>query len=311
MFSRFKKLKESLSKTKDSLMGKIAPLVGGRKIDDDLLNEIEETLITGDVGVDASLRIMDAVRERARKENMTDGAQVMTLLREEITSILTSRDTGELWDHPGQLVVLLIVGVNGAGKTTSVGKLARLHSDDNKKVMIAACDTFRAAAVEQLEVWAGRSGVDFVKAGSGADPASVAYDATVSATAKQTDLLLVDTAGRLHTKSHLMQELAKIRRVVEKANSQAKILSILVIDGATGQNALSQVKVFTDTVGCDGLIVTKLDSSARGGVIIAIAQELEAPVRYVGVGESIDDLQTFEPAEFARALLEEDSPVAG
>ena len=310
MFSKFKKLKESLSKTKDSLIGKIAPLVGGRKIDEELLEEIEETLLGADLGVDATMRVMDSVRERARRENLTEGEQVMTLLKEEITTILTSKETGSLWEEPNQLVVLLIVGVNGAGKTTSVGKLAKLHATAGKKVMIAACDTFRAAAVEQLEVWAQRSGVDFLKANAGADPASVAYDATVAATGKSAQLLLVDTAGRLHTKSHLMQELAKIRRVVEKANDRARILSILVIDGATGQNALSQVRVFTDAVGCDGLIVTKLDSTAKGGVIIAIAQELDAPVRYIGVGEGIDDLQEFDAGEFARALLEEDARVS-
>lgn len=309
MFSGFKKLKESLTKTKNTIIGKLAPLVGGRKIDDALLEEIEETLIGADVGVTASLQVIERIRERARMENLTQGEQVMALLKEELTAILTEGVTSEIWDAENQLVIFVIVGVNGAGKTTTVGKLAHLHSSAGKKVMIAACDTFRAAAVEQLEVWAQRAGVEFRKAASGADPASVAYDATVSATAAGSDLLLVDTAGRLHTKTHLMQELTKIRKVIGKANPEAKIMSLLVIDGATGQNALSQVRVFTDAVGCDGLIVTKLDSTAKGGVIIAIAKELDAPVRYLGVGEKIEDLQEFDAAEFARALLQDETQV--
>ncbi len=304
MFSRLKKLKDSLVQTKNSIFGKLAPLVGARKLDEELLEEIEETLLGADIGVDATMRTIDAVRTKAQRENLTDGDQVMTLLRDELRDILTAKQSNSIWDSSSRPLILLIVGVNGAGKTTTIGKLAHLYSTQGHNVMIAACDTFRAAAVEQLETWAQRSGVDFLKAGDRADPASVAYDAVVSATSKGTDLLLIDTAGRLHTKTHLMQELGKIRRVVEKANPSATVLSLLVIDGTTGQNALSQVRVFTDTVGCDGLIVTKLDSAAKGGVIIAIAQELSAPVRFVGVGEGIDDIQEFDPATYAAALLE-------
>ncbi len=304
MFSRFKKLKDSLLQTKKSIFGKLAPLVGARKLDEQLLEEIEETLLGADIGVDATMQTIDAVRKKAQRENLTQGDQVMTLLRDELREILTKSKATSIWDSPSRPIILLIVGVNGAGKTTTIGKLARLYSAQGHSVMIAACDTFRAAAVEQLETWATRSGVDFVKAGDGADPASVAYDAAVSATSKGTELLLVDTAGRLHTKTHLMQELGKIRRVVEKANPQATVLSLLVIDGTTGQNAISQVKVFTETVGCDGLIVTKLDSAAKGGVIVAITKELSAPVRFVGVGEGIDDIQEFDPVAYADALLE-------
>lgn len=303
MLSSFKKLKDSLLKTKNSLFGKLAPLVGGRKIDDALLAEIEETLLGADLGLGATERVIESVRERARKENMTDGDQVMTLLKEEIRDILTSVDTISIWENKHRPVVFLIVGVNGAGKTTTVGKLARLYSNRGKKVAIAACDTFRAAAIEQLQIWAERSDVDFIRAESGSDPASVAFDATKQAVSSGVDLLLIDTAGRLHTKSHLMQELTKIRNVIHKANPDSPTYSLLVIDGATGQNALSQVRVFTESVGCDGLIVTKLDSTAKGGVIIAIAEEIQAPVRYIGVGENIDDLQEFDAAQFAEALL--------
>ncbi|MCH7879572.1 MAG: signal recognition particle-docking protein FtsY [candidate division Zixibacteria bacterium] len=303
MLSSFKKLTDSLLKTRNSLFGKLAPLVGGRKIDDALLDEIEETLLGADLGLDATGRLIASVRERARKENMTEGEQVVTLLKEEIRGILTSADTASIWQNEHRPVVFLIVGVNGSGKTTTVGKLARLYSAQGKKVAIAACDTFRAAAVEQLQIWAERSAVDFIRAASGADPASVAFEATKQAAASGVDLLLIDTAGRLHTKSHLMQELTKIRKVIHKAKPEAPTYSLLVIDGATGQNALSQVRVFTDSVGCDGLIVTKLDSTAKGGVIIAIAEEIQAPVRYIGVGENIDDLQEFDAGQFADALL--------
>ncbi len=303
MLSPFKKLTDSLLKTKNSLFGKLAPLVGGRRIDDALLAEIEETLLGADLGVNATERVIESVRDRARKENMTDGDQVLTLLKEKIRDILTSSDSASIWQNEHRPVVFLIVGVNGAGKTTTVGKLARLYSAAGKKVAIAACDTFRAAAIEQLQIWAERSGVDFIRAESGADPASVAFDATKRAAASGVDLLLIDTAGRLHTKSHLMQELTKIRNVIHKAIPEAPTYSLLVIDGATGQNALSQVRVFTDSVGCDGLIVTKLDSTAKGGVIIAIAEEIQAPVRYIGIGENIDDLQEFDAAHFAEALL--------
>ncbi len=304
MFSRLKKLKDSLLETKKTLFGKLAPIVGARKLDEDLLEEIEETLLGADIGVDATMKTIEAVRTKAQRENLTDGEQVMTLLKEELRGILTSSKATSIWDSPSRPIVALIVGVNGAGKTTTIGKLASMYAKAGHSVMIAACDTFRAAAVEQVETWAQRSGVDFLKAGDGADPASVAFDAAVSATSKGTELLLIDTAGRLHTKTHLMQELGKIRRVVEKANPEATVLSLLVIDGTTGQNALSQVKVFTDTVGCDGLIVTKLDSAAKGGVIIAISQELSAPVRFIGVGEGIEDIQEFDPAAYADALLE-------
>lgn len=304
MFSGFKKLTSSLKKTKEALFGKLAPLIGGREIDDDLLEEIEETLLGADLGLDATTRTIEGLRTRAKRKALGDSEAVIAALKEEIRDILSVKETSSFWDQPGRPVVFLIVGVNGAGKTTTVGKLAHFHSAAGRRVSIAACDTFRAAAVEQLEVWADRSKVNFLRAKDGADPASVAFDATVSSVKRGDDLLLIDTAGRLHTKSHLMQELAKIRRVISKASPEALIVSLLVIDGSTGQNALNQVRVFSEAVGCDGLIVTKLDSAAKGGVIVAIAQELEAPVRFIGVGEGIEDLLEFQPEAFAEALLD-------
>jgi len=303
MFSAFRKLKDSLIKTRDAIVGKIAGVVGARKIDTQTLAQMERILLEADIGVTATKRLLNAVKDRVARDGELETDAIMKTLGDEITAILHARRSGSLWGSPERPLVLLIVGVNGAGKTTSVGKLAHLAAGQGKSVMIAACDTFRAAAVEQLEVWAKRSKVGFMRAQAGADPAAVAFDATVSAKAKNIDLLLVDTAGRLHTKSNLMQELSKIRKVISKAAPNAPVKTILVIDGVTGQNALSQVKVFTEAAGCDGIIVTKLDSTAKGGVIVAIAAELDAPVRYIGIGEKIDDLQDFDPSTFAQAIL--------
>ncbi|MCH9031903.1 MAG: signal recognition particle-docking protein FtsY [candidate division Zixibacteria bacterium] len=304
MLKGLSKLRDSLSKTRDNLFGKINLALGFKKLDDETLDNIEESLLQADLGVGATTRIIDEIRSRARRELLSNSDEALNLLKEEIRTILTSARKEPLLNGSGSLVVFLVVGVNGSGKTTTIGKLAKLHSQNGKKVMIAACDTFRAAAVEQLQTWAMRSGVEFTRSHDNADPAAVAYDATISADAKGMDLLLVDTAGRLHTKSNLMQELSKIRRVIEKADPQATIRTLLVIDGTTGQNALKQVEAFTAAAGCDGLIVTKLDGTAKGGVVVAIAQELEAPVRYICIGEGIDDIQEFDAAEFAEALLE-------
>lgn len=301
----FDKLKNSLSKTKDRLMGQISQVVRRRKIDDDLLDEIEEILIEADVGVAASMRLIESIKEQARERKLTEGTDVLTLLKEEITAILTPQEKNLFDEADPRPVVWLIVGVNGVGKTTTIGKLAAQFSGDGKKVLIAACDTFRAAAIDQIAIWAERSKVDIIRSQEGADPASVAYDAAKAALARSVDLLLVDTAGRLHTKSNLMEELKKIRRVILKAIPGAKVYSKLIIDGSTGQNAVTQVKVFTAAVGCDGIIVTKLDGTAKGGVMIAISQELGVPIDFIGLGESIDDLQRFDPAQFAEALCAE------
>lgn len=303
MFSSFERLKQSLTKTKDNLIGKIAKVVSRRKIDDDLLEEIEEILIEADVGVKATTRLIDTLSERVREEKIVEGEGVISLLRDEIERIL-SRDRRELFlaDDP-KPVVWMIIGVNGVGKTTTIGKLSTLLASEGKKVMIGACDTFRAAAIDQIAIWAERSGVDLIRSQPGADPASVAFDAASAAKARGADVLLLDTAGRLHTKANLMEELKKIKRVVNKALPDIPVYSKLILDGTTGQNAISQVSVFTEAVGCDGLVITKLDGTAKGGVVIALAEELGIPVDFVGLGEGIEDIQRFDPKQFAKALF--------
>lgn len=302
MFDKFKKLVQSLGKTKDQIVGRITEIITGRKLDQSLIDEIEAALLQADVGVRATERLIEELRRLARREGAVEETEVKAVLEREIAAILTPAMASKSV-NPTKPEIWLITGVNGAGKTTSVGKLAIHFSRQGRKVMIGACDTFRAAAIDQVAVWAERSGVEMIRAQEKADPSAVAFDAAAAARARGCDLLLIDTAGRLHTKSHLMEELKKIRRVVEKASPGSPILSKLVIDGTTGQNALQQVKVFTEAVGCDGLIVTKLDGTAKGGVIIAIAEDLKVPVDFIGVGEAIDDLQSFDAAAFAKALF--------
>jgi fused signal recognition particle receptor len=303
MINAFQKLKNSLSRTKDNIFGKISEVVLRRRLDDELLEEIEEILIEADVGVPATIRLIETVKDRARELKLSEGNDVIGLLKQEIAEILAQGRAAQA-DGAARPVVWLIVGVNGVGKTTTIGKLATLFAAEGKKTMIAACDTFRAAAIDQVEIWAQRSNVETIRSQAGSDPAAVAFDAAKAAVARNVDMLLVDTAGRLHTKANLMEELKKIRRVVKKAAPDAPVYSKLIIDGSTGQNALSQVKVFTDAVGCDGIIVTKLDGTAKGGVMIAVSQELGVPVEFIGLGEGIDDLQRFDPARFAEALFE-------
>ncbi|MBN1212935.1 MAG: signal recognition particle-docking protein FtsY [candidate division Zixibacteria bacterium] len=303
MFTPFEKLKKSLAKTKDNLLGKISRVVMRRKIDDDLLDEIEEILIEADVGVKATQRLIESVKEKARERKLTEGEDVMALLKEEISAILSPEESQTDGPDDAKPIIWMIIGVNGVGKTTTIGKLATYYAGEGEKVIIGACDTFRAAAVEQVAIWAERSGVDIILSQKGADPAAVAFDAASAARARKADRLLLDTAGRLHTKTNLMEELKKIKRVVLKAAPGATVYSKLIIDGTTGQNALSQVKIFTDAVGCDGIIITKLDGTAKGGVIIGIAEELGVPVDFIGLGEQVDDLQRFNPHEFAEALF--------
>ncbi len=309
MLKAFEKLRRSLSKTKDAIFGQISRVVGGRKIDDELLEEIEEILISSDVGVAASLDLIERLRSRVKSDRLSDGDEVIAALKEEIRGLLSPTSTSD--DTPeSKPVVWLITGVNGVGKTTTIGKLATHFAGTGESVMIGACDTFRAAAIDQVAIWAERSGVAIIRAQDGADPAAVAYDAAGAARARSVDRLLIDTAGRLHTKSNLMAELAKIRRSIEKAAPEATIKSLLILDGTTGQNALQQVNVFTEAVGCDGLIVTKLDGTAKGGIVIAIAKELGVPVLFLGTGEGIDDLVPFDPIAFVDALFtQQEEPV--
>jgi fused signal recognition particle receptor len=304
MLVNIRKLKDSLSKTRDNLFGKIGRAIKGRRIDDDLLDEIEEILLKADLGVAATEKIIAHLREESRSLSLTDNDGVFELLKKEMTNILERNRKQAASSSGSGPEVWLITGVNGTGKTTTIGKLARYFKNDGKAVMIAACDTFRAAAVEQLKIWAERSGVEFIQAHTGADPAATAFDAASAAKARGTDVLLIDTAGRLHTRANLMDELRKIRRVTEKVISPDRIFSKLIIDGTTGQNALTQVRVFADAVGCDGIIVTKLDGTAKGGIIVAIAEDLAVPVDFIGIGEGIEDLQPFDAAEYVEALFE-------
>lgn len=303
MLGSFDKLRRSLKKSKDSLVGKISSVVSRRKIDDDLLDEIEEILIEADVGVAATGRLIEKVRSRSAETGSTDGEAVLGILRSEIVTILSQSGAESSGNTHSKPVVWLIVGVNGVGKTTTIGKLASHFADNDKKVLIAACDTFRAAAIDQIAIWAERSGVDIIKSKDNADPAAIAFDAARAALARSVDLLLIDTAGRLHTKANLMEELSKIKRVIGKALPEATVLSKLIIDGTTGQNAINQARVFTEAVGCDGIIVTKLDGTAKGGAMIALTQELDIPIDFIGLGEGIDDLQPFDPTGYAEALL--------
>ena len=302
-FSSFKK---GLAKTKDNIVSKVRQAVGlAAKVDDDLLGRIEQILIEGDVGIAATMSIIDNLKKRVSDESIKDPNAILAALKGEIAAIVRSDRDPSALNPAHRPEVWLIMGVNGTGKTTSIGKLANFFSQQGKKTMIAACDTFRAAAIDQLEIWATRSGVDFIRAKDGTDPAAVAFDAASAAKARGIDILLIDTAGRLHTKAHLMEELKKIKRVVAKVVPEDAIKPKLVLDGTTGQNALSQVKVFTDAVGgVDGLLITKLDGTAKGGVIIAIAKEMSVPIDFVGLGEQLDDLKPFDPDAYVEALFE-------
>jgi signal recognition particle-docking protein ftsY len=298
----FEKLKQGLSKTKESFNDKINDVFSAfRKVDKELLEELEEALIMSDIGMDTSLKIIANLRERIKKQNIQDTQQVKEVLREEMMEILDSVDASLKLDT--KPAVILVVGVNGVGKTTSIGKIAsRLHKD-GKKVVVAAADTFRAAAVEQLEIWANRSGSSIVKRNEGTDPASVVFDAIKITKETNSDVLICDTAGRLHNKKYLMDELLKIKKVIDKELPDASKEVLLVLDASTGQNAINQVKAFKETVDITGLVLTKLDGTAKGGVVLGIVDENKIPVKFIGVGEQIDDMEIFNSSDFVKAII--------
>lgn len=301
-----KLLGSGLARTRQKLSENVVRVLTGRsRVDEDTLEELEEVLISADVGVAATERILDRLRERMRDEGLQGGMEVQEAFVEEILSILKSAESHPEGGESGSPRVVLLVGVNGTGKTTTLGKLAHYHRSRGRKVLVAAADTFRAAAVDQLRIWADRAGVDIVANESGADPASVAFDAVSAAESRGADLVLVDTAGRLQTKVNLMEELRKIIRVVGKRIPGAPHEVLLVLDATTGQNAVQQAKQFGEVAGITGLVLTKVDGTAKGGVVIAIAGELGVPVRFLGLGEGMEDLAPFEAETFAAALFQE------
>lgn len=297
----FDKLKEGLGKTKSSFDEKINNAFSVfRKVDEELLEELEEILITSDIGMDTSINIISKLRDKIKKENIKDAEDVKQALREEMAQILNIDNSLKLDTKPS---IILVVGVNGVGKTTSIGKIANRLKQDGKKIVIAAADTFRAAAVEQLEIWAKRSGCDIVKKEEGADPASVVYEAIKITKETNADILICDTAGRLHNKKYLMDELAKIQKVIDKELPECSKEVLIVLDATTGQNAISQVSAFKETTPLTGIVLTKLDGTAKGGVVLGIVDENKIPIKFIGVGEQIDDMELFDANDFVKAIL--------
>ena len=298
----FTRLKEGLSKTRSGITNRVDELVKYyREIDDDFFEELEETLIIADVGVQTTQEVVEHIRKKVKDEKIGDVSKIKGLLKEEIVSKLEKGVHDLDFKSP---TIILVVGVNGVGKTTTIGKLANRYRSEGKQVLVAAADTFRAAAGEQLEVWCKRAQVPIIRHEEGADPAAVVFDAVKSAKSRKTDILLCDTAGRLHNKKNLMNELEKINRIIDREFPDAHKEVLLVIDATTGQNAISQATLFKEAVGITGIALTKLDGTAKGGVVIAIKSQLDIPIYYVGVGEQMDDLQPFQPKEFANALFD-------
>jgi fused signal recognition particle receptor len=295
------RLRDRLGRTRAAFSGVFGGL-RGRKIDEDTWDEVEEAMLLADVGLATTQRILDAVRDRAKADDIVDAGGLVALVRDEVVAILDSSSSRELHAVAGEQNVWMFVGVNGVGKTTTIGKLAAQQVGDGKRVVLAAADTFRAAAADQLGLWAERTGGELVRGQDGADPGSVVFDAMAAASSRNADLVLVDTAGRLHTKSNLMEELKKLRRIVDRTEGACKEV-LLVIDASTGQNGLVQAKQFADAVDVTGIVLTKLDGTAKGGIVLAIQSELGLPVKAVGVGEQVEDLVEFDPEEFAAALF--------
>lgn len=297
----FNKIKEGLKKTRDAVVGQIDSMLKSfTKIDDELFEELEELLVMGDVGVPTAEKICEELKKRVKKEGIKNPNEIHRLLEETVAEMLTGGEELDISTTPS---IILVIGVNGVGKTTTIGKLANNLTKQGKKVILAAGDTFRAAAIEQLEIWAERSHCEIIKQNEGSDPAAVIFDAISAAKARHADVIICDTAGRLHNKKHLMDELAKINRIIDRELPDASKEKLLVLDATTGQNAVNQAEQFSLATGITGIVLTKLDGTAKGGVVLAIKEGLGIPVKYIGVGEQIDDLQPFDAEDFAKALF--------
>lgn len=299
----FQRLKEGLTKTRKNFMGKVETLFTGRAIDDEFFEELEEILIQADVGVKTTMKLVERLQEVAHEEKLKETSELKVAFRKEIENLLGQAMPLELATG---MNIIMMVGVNGAGKTTTIAKIAERYKRQNKKVLLAAGDTFRAAAIDQLKIWGNRVGIDVIAHSEGSDAAAVAFDAVQAARSRKSDLLIIDTAGRLHTQKNLMEELKKVRRIIEKEGSDFIVQTLLVVDATTGQNAITQARLFNEAVKVDGIVLTKLDGTAKGGVVIAIKDELNIPIKLIGVGEKAEDLQDFSPDEFVQALFEEE-----
>ena len=298
----FSKIKEGLRKTKESMISGMQRVVNSfTKIDEDLFEQLEETMIMSDMGVETSVEICEKLRKRVKERGVTDPGKIMELIQEIISEMMGEDVALDLSTTPS---IILVIGVNGAGKTTTIGKLCHQYKQQGKKVLVAAADTFRAAAIDQLEVWTQRAGVDLVKHAEGSDPAAVGFDAVTAAKARKTDVLICDTAGRLHNKKNLMEELRKINRIISQQAEGCAVETLLVLDATTGQNAVNPARLFNEVADITGIVLTKLDGTAKGGIVISIKNELGIPVKLIGVGEQIDDLQPFDSRSFVTALFE-------
>ena len=297
----FKRLKEGLSKTRNSIVDSFSSVFGASHIDDDFYEELEETFIMADMGYETTEKVIENLKERVKEARIKEPAAFKELIINIIRDQMMVDESA--YDFEKKKSVILVIGVNGVGKTTTIGKLAAQYKKSGKKVLIAAADTFRAAAIDQLKTWADRAGVEMISHNEGADPAAVVYDAVSAAKARNTDILLIDTAGRLHNKKNLMDELAKMRRIISRDYPDANVESLIVLDGTTGQNALEQARQFSNVTEIDGIVITKLDGTAKGGIAIAIQAELNVPVKFIGIGEKIDDLQRFDPSAYVEALF--------
>ena len=297
----FKRLKEGLSKTRNSIVDSFSSVFGASHIDDDFYEELEETFIMADMGYETTEKVIENLKERVKEARIKEPAACKELIINIIRDQMMVDESA--YDFEKKKSVILVIGVNGVGKTTTIGKLAAQYKKSGKKVLIAAADTFRAAAIDQLKTWADRAGVEMISHNEGADPAAVVYDAVSAAKARNTDILLIDTAGRLHNKKNLMDELAKMRRIISRDYPDANVESLIVLDGTTGQNALEQARQFSNVTEIDGIVITKLVGTAKGGIAIAIQAELNVPVKFIGIGEKIDDLQRFDPSAYVEALF--------